>query len=61
MTEGTYILMRLHPVALVPIAQSGWPIRTYTTKDRAHEDLRLITDADQDHLYAVVEVPHIDA
>lgn len=61
MSEPLYMLLELHPDHLTQDSESGWPIRTYTTKDRAIEDQKLLADVAADRHFAVVAIPHIDA
>lgn len=60
MSEPLYVLLELHPIAIGEV-KSGWPIRSYTTKDRALEDLKLLSDLNKARYYSVIEVTHIDA
>lgn len=61
MSEPLYVLLELHPMAMTNEVKSGWPIRSYTTKDRALEDLKLLSELNKARYYSVIEVQHIDA
>lgn len=61
MSEPLYVLLELHPMATTNEMKSGWPIRSYLTKDRALEDLKLLSDLNKARYYSVSEVTHIDA
>ena len=61
MSEPLYVLIQLHPRCLDADLRSGCPIRSYTSKDRAVEDMKLLSEVVPARAYTVVEVPHIDA